>query len=456
MRRAIATENRALLALAVPTIVASLTVPAVGLTDTWIMGRLPGAVPLAAVGLGASFIGLLSVAGYPFRGVSVALTAQWLARGEEDRVRAWVRAGLRLSGLGLGATALLAWPLAQLASRAYGLGGELAETFTAYVGIRIFELPFMVSTLFTLGALRGAQDARSPMAVALAIAGANVALNFLTVFGLGWGAAGSAAASALANALGAAAAWRAYRRAFPAEEGRVAEPGLTILARARGALGWSFGRSLVLMGALACFAALAGRLGVVQAAAHGVLIQLWLLSSYAVDGFAIGAESRLAHHAGRGDGRALPVAAWVTLVWCVAVAGAFGLAYALAPSAWSAAFSGEPAVRRAVLTGLPWVAALQPIVAVAYWADSVLIALVALRASFVALAAGAVTFAGVYPPVAGLGLGGLWGAIGAFSAVRAAAGLGASVRAIRRAGAESGDAASRGEAASRDVGLTRR
>lgn len=451
MKRLIATENRALLELALPTIVASLMIPAVGLTDTWILGRLPGAVPLAAAALGASFIGLLSVAGYPFRGVSVALSALWLARGEAHRVHQWVGAGLRLAAWALGVTLLLSVPVALAAARAYGLAGELAGGFTLYVAVRALELPFLLSTLFTLGAVRGAQDARSPMMVAIGVCALNVLLNALFVFGLGWGVGGSAAASVLANAAGAAAGVAAYRRTFPGAEAREPAAGLGVLGEARSALGWSFGRSLVLMGCLALFAALAGRLGAPAAAAHGVLIQLWLLSSYAVDGFAVGSESRLAWLAGRGEGRALKVASAVALGWCVAAAGAFGAAYALFPSFWASAFSAEPAVQAGVLGALGWVAGLQPIVAVAYWADSVLIALVALRASFATLAAGALAFAALTPLWAGRGLPGLWAGIAGFSAVRALVGL--------LAGAGHVGAAPRKaetpppvEAASRDVG----
>ena len=74
--------HRQIWAIAGPAIMANSSAPLVGLVDTWAIGHLPGAIHLAAVGLGSVIFSYLLWAFGFLRMGTTGLIAQ--ARGRED------------------------------------------------------------------------------------------------------------------------------------------------------------------------------------------------------------------------------------------------------------------------------------------------------------------------------------------------------------------------------------
>ena len=92
---------------------------------------------------------------------------------------------------------------------AFGVGGEVADHATTYLRIAFLGTTPLLVMLATTGVLRGLQDTRTPLVVAVAGNGLNIVLNLLLVYGVGsfdgLGIAGSAIGSVLAQVASAAA-----------------------------------------------------------------------------------------------------------------------------------------------------------------------------------------------------------------------------------------------------------
>lgn len=414
-------ENRAILRLAIPTLFSTLTVPLVTLADTIMVGHLPGAWPLAAVAMGGVAYGFLVTVLSPFRGLSIGLTGRWYGEGEPHKGTDWTLWGLVIALVAGGLMALAGPWLARAALLVFHAEGPLREAFTSYLSIRLWEVPLTVGQMFLLGHLRGHQRAWGPMAVTVAVALTNVAFNALLIYGLNLGVAGAAWGSVAANAVGfalALAAW--FHGVRPQLDAARFLAHRSLLAALRHAFGWGVARSALLMGALTLFTAAASHLGAPTVAAHAVLMELWLLSSYAIDGFAVGVEALVAKRLGEGDRPRLRLDAGIGLAWCLAMGLAFSGLYALAGAPIVGLFTGEREVAQLALGTLLWVIWLQPMVAVSYWADGILNGAVDLKGAFWTLAAGAIACALVLPWSRHLGLGGVWLGLAAFSAARAA------------------------------------
>lgn len=413
-------ENRTLLALAWPTLFSTLTVPLVTLSDTLMVGHLPGAWPLAAVAMGGVVYGFLITVLYPFRGLTIGLTGQWFGAGEPEKATDWTLWGLLIALVVGGAIGLAGPWLAHLALFVFHAEGPAREAFLTYLSIRLWEVPFTVGQMFLLGHLRGHQRAWGPSMVTVVVATSNVLFNLALIYGLHLGVAGSALGSVAANALGFGLALWAWKQGIrPSFDRARWLAHRALLGAMRQVFGWGVARSMLLMGALAMFSAAASHLGAPAVAAHGVLMELWLLSSYAVDGFACGMEALVAKRLGEGDRHRLRLDAGLGLAWCVGMGLLFTGAYALAGGPILGLFTQEASVLGLAGTALVWVMALQPVVAVAYWADGILTAAVDLKGAFTTLAAGAIACALVLPWSREFGLGGVWWGLAAFSAARA-------------------------------------
>ena len=198
--------NRTLLALAVPVFFSLIAEPLTGLVDTAFVSRL-GAEPLAALGVGTAALSSIFWIFYFLAIGTQTNVAQ--ALGQEDEARATSMTSLALlisvlAGVGL---IFAGWLLAPWIASLLGAEGIMQAQATEYMRIRLFGAPAMLAMLTAFGALRGIQDMRSPLWIALAVNGLNIVLDALIILGFGplpaLGIAGAAAASALAQSLGA-------------------------------------------------------------------------------------------------------------------------------------------------------------------------------------------------------------------------------------------------------------
>lgn len=309
-----ARPNRTLLLLSAPILVSLVAEPLVGLADTAFVARL-GAGPAAALGVAAT---LLSGMFWVFNFLGIATQSEIAAaHGAGDLEAAGGTKGQALVlclvfGIGL---AVLIWPIADPAVRVMGATGDMATQSVSYMRVRLFAAPAVLLTLAAFGLLRGVQDMRTPLLVALAVNLVNVVLDPILIFGW-WGfpalgLVGAAWASTLSHWLGAVAAvWAADRR-LPAPirlDGRGVLRFLNI--------GWNlFVRTGTLMVFLLLSTRAATGLGAQAGAAHQAMRQIWLLSAFALDAYSGAAQSLVGYFRGAARWGAARRVATHTCVW---------------------------------------------------------------------------------------------------------------------------------------------
>lgn len=203
----VAHPNRTLLRLAIPVLFSLVAEPLTGLADTAFVARLPGSEPVAALGVGTVAFSSVFWA-FSFLGVGTQTeVAQALGRHDRDRAsKVLSLACLMAAAFGLIFALGMAGLLSPIASL-FGAVGEVNDLACEYMYYRLLGAPAVLITLACFGGLRGVQDMRTPLYVAVGINLVNVALDWVLIFGWGsipaMGVAGAAAASTASQWIGA-------------------------------------------------------------------------------------------------------------------------------------------------------------------------------------------------------------------------------------------------------------
>lgn len=356
-----------LLRLSVPLILSNLSVPLLGLTDTWVAGHLPDAASLAAVGVGSAVFSVVFLGFNFLRMGTTGLVAQAQGRGDTDGTRTVLA---QAGGLALGLAAailLLGTPLREVSVALMAPPGDVVPAASAYIDTRLWAAPFTLLNLALAGWFLGLGRVAVPTAMLVLTNVANIALDVGLVMGLGWGVTGLAWATVGGEATGTAVALTALALHLPRDGGsfvgsRILDPtALRALVALNADL---FVRTVCLTGSMAFFTAQAGRFGEAALAANALLLQLQALMSYGLDGFAHAAEVLVGQALGR---RALPEvrrAIRLAFGWSLGAAALISLAYATAGPALVRTLTDLPAVRQVAIGLLPWMV-LSPLVSTA-------------------------------------------------------------------------------------------
>jgi MATE family multidrug resistance protein len=293
--------NRTLFNMALPVLFSLVAEPLTGLADTAFVARIPGAEPVAALGVGTMAFSAIFWA-FAFLGIATQTeVANSMGRGEEDRaVKVVSLATLLAAGIGLGLLAVSIWFLSPIAA-VFGAEGLVNDYACQYMFYRLLGAPAVLVTLACFGGLRGAQDMRTPLYVAVGINVVNVLLDWLLIFGHGsfpvMGVAGAAIASTVSQWIGAFwCLFVVYRSLGLTMHMRGA--GLGRLMRVGGDLFLRTGAVLVF---LALCTRVANLFGAEQGAAFQAIRQFFLFSALFLDAFAITGQSLVGYFLGSGD-----------------------------------------------------------------------------------------------------------------------------------------------------------
>jgi putative MATE family efflux protein len=298
-------EDREIVRLAVPAFLALVAEPLFLLADAAIVGHL-GTEPLAGLGIAAvvlqTVVGLCVFLAYG----TTASVARRLGAGDTRGALAQGVDGLWLAVLiGVVATVagvLLTDPLVG----AFGAGPEVTEQAATYLRTALLGTTPLLVMLAATGVLRGLQDTRTPLYVAVGGNALNVVLNVTLVYGADLGIAGSAWGSVLAQVASAVALVAVVVRAARAAGAplRPDRPGIVAAARAGVAL---VIRTLTLRAALlvttyaVTIGAATGRDQAVDLATHQLAFTIWTFLAFVLDAIAIAAQALTGRYLGAGD-----------------------------------------------------------------------------------------------------------------------------------------------------------
>ena len=360
-----------ILRLALPAFGALVAEPLFLLADAAIVGRI-GTTALGGLGVaGQALTTLVNVSIFLAYGTTAAVARQLGAGHRQAAIRQGID-GLWLAGL-IGVMVLaLGWPLAPQITAIFGASAAVTGAAVTYLRISLLGAPAMLAVLAGTGVLRGLQDTRTPLAVAVAAASVNVALNALFVLGLHWGIAGSAWGTVItqnaAAAVYLAIVARGARRAGVSLG--LDRPGLRASATAGAGL---LVRTLSLQAVLVVMTVAAARQGDDAIAAHQVAFRLWLLLALALDAIAIAAQAITGRYLGAGDVPGALAATRQMTGWGALYGLVFGAMLLAARPFLPAAFAATPGVSRLLLAVLLIAAVQQPVGGVVFVLDGVLI-----------------------------------------------------------------------------------
>ncbi len=370
-------HDREIVRLAVPAFLALVAEPLFLLADAAIVGHL-GTEQLAGLGIAAvvlqTIVGLCVFLAYG----TTASVARHLGAGDTRGALTQGIDGMWLAVLiGVIATVLgvlLTTPLVG----AFGAGPGVSDHASTYLRIALLGTTPLLVMLAATGVLRGLQDTRTPLYVAVGGNALNVVLNLLLVYGVGLGIAGSAWGSVLAQ-LASAAALAAVVVRGARREGASLRPdrvGITESARAGVAL---VIRTLTLRAALlvttyaVTISATTGREQAVDLAAHQLAFTLWTFLAFVLDAIAIAAQALTGRYLGAGDVEGTRAVTNRMIGWGLWSGVVTGVLLAAASPVLGPLFTGDGAVHDRLVGVLLVAAAGQPVAGVVFVLDGVLI-----------------------------------------------------------------------------------
>lgn len=336
--------NKEILSLAIPSILANITVPLVGMADIAVAGHLGGGSGAAAL-IGGITIGtlLFDLLYWNFaflRSGTGGLTAQAYGRllaGSDgvDQVHGILLRALRIAMLSGVALIALQWVVLWLAFLLVDCTPQVRELASEYFKIRIWAAPATLSLFAFKGWFIGLQDTVRPMIADLIVNGLNIALSFGLGFGLcglpAMGFAGVAAGTLIAQWCGFTYAAFAARHAL----GQLVDQDQQYTVdQVQAPSFFRMNRDLVLrsLGMIAVyigFTVISAKFGDTMLAVSAILMKLLLVFSYFTDGFAYAGEALTGKFIGAGDKLGVHAAVKGCFIWGWGLAGAFMLMYGL-------------------------------------------------------------------------------------------------------------------------------
>ena len=367
--------HRGVLAIAIPMTLAYLSTPLVGVVNTGVIGQLGDAALIGGIALGAVIFDIVFTTMNFLRSGTTGLTAQ--AHGAQDRTEvdaAFFRALIVAVAIGLAVLALKDVIL-DVALALMG-GSDAAQAATrAYYGVRVLATPFALCNYVILGWLIGLGRAGLALLLQTVLNGINIALSIVFVLHLHYGVTGVAwasfAAEAVTAVVGFVIAFRLINRERMPHRGLIIERRAIVrmIAVNRDIMI----RSFALLFAFAFFTSQSAAHGDVVLAANQILMTLFFVGSFFLDGMATAAEQFAGRSLGAHYRPAFDRSLKLTVGWGYAIAAVVSLIFWVAgPFIIEAMTTSEP-VRATARLYLPF-AVLTPLVGtLAFQMDGVFI-----------------------------------------------------------------------------------
>ena len=324
--------NRRILHLAIPSIVSNITVPLLGLVDVTIVGHLGATAYIGAIAVGGLLFNILYWNfGFLRMGTS-GLTSQAYGRKDKD---AEIRVLVQAVSVGLFsalAMLILQYPIERLAFRLLDTSAEVEQYAVSYFRICIWGAPAVLAQYGFTGWFIGMQNSRYPMYIAIVMNVINIVCSSCFVFLFGMKVEGVALGTVVAQYSGVMMAWWLWFYNYKELRGRITFRGSLQLIAMRRFFAVNrdiFLRTLCLIGVTTFFTSTGARQGDVILAVNTLLMQLFTLFSYIMDGFAYAGEALSGRYVGACNLVQLKRAVKALFGWGVGLSLVFTLLYGI-------------------------------------------------------------------------------------------------------------------------------
>lgn len=356
--------NKEILRLAVPSILANITVPLVGMVDMAVAGHLPGTSAAALIGgvtIGTMLFDLLYWNFGFLRVGTGGLTAQ--AYGRKDDTTGILRRALRIAFLSGLVLIALQWVVVKLAFLLVDCSPEVQALASKYFYIRIWAAPATLSLFAFKGWFIGLQDTVRPMTADLLVNTINIVASVL--LGMLIGFPGIALGTFLAQWSGFTYCCLATRRRYvqkiglfsarDAQNQQLVQENGGISARDFLKLnGDLFLRSIGMIAVYIGFTMISARYGDLMLAVSAILMKLLMFFSYFTDGFAYAGEALTGRFIGEGSLDGVRSTVRQTFLWGMGMAVFFMVLYGVGGTPILRLMTEDATVVDAGRQFLPW------------------------------------------------------------------------------------------------------
>ncbi len=387
--------NKRILGLAVPSIISNITVPLLGLVDVSIVGHLGSATYIGAIAVGGMLFSMIYwIFGFLRMGAS-GLTAQ--AYGRRDLAEV-ILLFVRSLGIAFGLALLLILlqcPILKVAFTLIDATPAIKDLASLYFRICIWGAPAVLGLYSFAGWFVGMQNSRFPMYIAITQNVVNIAASLFFVFIWNRGVAGVAMGTLVAQYAGllmASLLWYGYyRRLWQKLNWQMltdyeAMRSFFILNRD------IFFRTLCLVAVTTYFTSRGAEQGDIILAVNTLMMQLFTLYSYIMDGFAYAGEALTGRYVGAHNQADLRRMIRTLFAWGVGLALAFTLLYGIGGSSFLGLLTNEQEVLNASSDYFYWVLAIPLAGMAAFLWDGIYIGATASRQMLYSMLVASVSF----------------------------------------------------------------
>lgn len=414
--------NRKILALAIPNIISNITVPLLGMVDMALVGHLGNDSLIGAMAIGVAIFNFIYWNFAFLRMGTSGLVAQAFgARNFREVGSVFVRS---VSVALLVAVLLLLFRhgIGKLAFRMMEGSTETMQAAAEYFYIRLWAAPATLSLFAFQGWFIGMQNSRFPMYISIMINVVNVIFGVWFVYGLHWGIAGVAWSTVVAQYSGlltASLLWLIYYRRFIRQVSLRESFDLRPMVRFFRVNRDIFLRTACIVIVYTFFTSASSGMGDTILAINSLLMQLFTLFSYMMDGFAFAAESLIGRYVGARNAVMVQRSLRGLLAWSGGVALLYVVIYALFWEPLLGLFTSSPAILTGAADYILWVVAVPLIGFAPFLVDGALIGATATRVMRNSVFLSTVAFFVVYFALRGVvGNNALWLAFMVFLVLR--------------------------------------
>ena len=369
--------------MAIPSILANITIPLVGLVDTAIVGHIANATAIGGIAIGTMLFDLLYWNFGFLRVGTSGMTAQAFGRGDRVECARLLTQSVGIALIGAALIWLIQWLFVNLVLLLVPCSPEVASFAREYFFIRIWAAPATLSLMAFKGWFIGMQDTVSPMITDILVNVVNMAVSYVLAVYTPMGALGVALGTVIAQFTGLTAAiilllakyrqlWQGLSPVRLAFDGQ----GMKRLLSLNGNL---FVRSLCFMVVYVGFTSLASQYGDVELAVSTIMMKLFMLFSYFVDGFAYAGEALVGKEIGSNqesgvksqDQSDISRVVGLLFAWSLGVGILFTLIFALWSGGFYRAMTSDTTVLARLADYTAWLIAMPIVSTLAFMWDGV-------------------------------------------------------------------------------------
>lgn len=349
--------DKQILNIALPAIVSNITVPLLGLVDVTIVGHLGDAAYIGAIAVGGMLFNIIYWIFAFLRMGTSGMTAQLYGKHLSGEIVQMAVRSVSIGMIAALALIILQVPIRKTAFLFIHPTEEIKELATTYFHICIWGAPATLGLYGLTGWYIGMQNSRIPMIIAITQNVVNIIASLCLVYIGGLKVEGVALGTLIAQYAGFLMGIGLWMRHYSGLWKHFSKEGLW----KRQAM-WHFFqinrdiflRTLCLVTVTLFFTSAGAEQGAIILAVNTLLMQLFTLYSYIMDGFAYAGEALIGKHIGAQNYPAYICTRKHLFAWGVIMALLFTIAYATGGNAFLTLLTDEKEVIEAAGNYLGW------------------------------------------------------------------------------------------------------